>query len=115
MNIKRELRFDGREMRMIAWPSSRLHPAPGQLGEPIRVVLPGDEGLDHVPRRATSIAATRSITNSCSASGISTGPAATAGFCLCLRRAATSLALQSNPSHYIGWTARGPRSREPKF
>ena len=48
--------------------------------------------------------------------GNSTGPATiAAGFCLCLRRAPTSLALQSNPSHYIGWTARGPRSREPKF
>ena len=35
-----------------------------------------------------------------------------AGFCFVLRRAPTSLALQS---HSIGWAARGPRSREPKF
>ena len=28
-----------------------LHPPAGQLGQPARVALPGDQGLDHVPRR----------------------------------------------------------------
>ena len=62
--------------------------------------LPGSRTHTVPAALATSIAAARSITNSCSASAISTGSGATAGFCLCLRRAPTSLALPSNPSHY---------------
>ena len=56
------------------------------------------------PALAASMAATRSITNSCSASGISTGPDTTAGFCLCLRRARHFACppIESIPLHRVG-------------
>ena len=76
--------------------------------------LPGSRTHTLPVALATSIAAARSTTSSCSASGISTG-STIAGFCLVLRRAPTSLALQSNPFHSIGWAARGPRSRETEI
>ena len=103
---------------MSCWASSPIAPVragTSHTRENRRPDLPGSRTHTVPVALATSIAAARSITTSWSASGISTGPATTAGFCLCLRCAPTSLALQSNPSIPSGGSPGGLGKGKPKF